>query len=1044
MKDVGLNTILNWENEAFDNDDFTEALAGVIILLLGRTVVIVADTFITATQEQIKNSCDDVATQIRDYADNPGGNHSGIENLIPHIDPNLIKLAADCVEIGGVVLGPLTGDTRRRVRNLLYQVFEPIPPGRGHDFLTSLGDDFFIPNIDQLNRVTYELATISKDRFILFVEQFILKVGEYILKLLEDLILAIIDLVVNWEQHLGEVLQAIADALRNLEATMRQINQRLIDCMSTATEALHLLFQTFGDSNLKNRIKSGIKDKFVDKALDALEDNNIYKVLPSDWKRDIRNLADGAVDDFIDNPFTQPIFNAVAAIANQLDALLPNVRELDPDDNLPEQLMLLILDKIEENINSHFGDGKPHISPEIDFRYYTWVYDPPFSGHWQTHHIRIPLGRIEINIIPVMNIVRDAIHALDFYHSALNDACFKLGIALAEEAELLAAQLLHNDKKDDKARVDKINNEHNNEHKEISILSPVNHSHFTNSFDVRIHLGGVGMTYLGLGKDEMQRVLIYINGELIPPKSLIIDDSGLPAEDNALHLKDFDFVNLNSFDKKTGNFVNAFNSTTGIIKSGKASIMTDTAVHYPSQNAAGKAADKGTQFAFSHSKLQELPESKAVYKSAKVNAEAGGLYFEKSTKTIVKEKGHVKGNLLVHTYELKNNLPGRGISPSKVDNLLKNRTPGLLIQFKVELDKPFVVEGVNVLTVVVVERGGNRHQQNVSFTVSHEPATSKPVPGVLHILDPVTGKTAVATMTINNIKNHLVNIDRQKGPKLEDYLATVKKGKVKKANPAKEELISIEKHVIIPMKKKETIVVIQKDKNGKETPIDKEIIITYSSVVERKIKLIELKLDNKTLAKKNQRLKTENVSYEKALPVFGDDKKAIDSVTQVSTFVKKETLDVLNDDGKKVDSLSIEYSSVEEREKKLGDLKKDKKLLRSKSVETEEKIVIADKDGKLLKTFNRSSQPPEFKDDKIRTYKPNILNEVKLNKDINDNFGINVKNEIIVHPQKDNGSKEYKVKTNALLEDKSAELKKRIATVARYLEKQNTINFSKK
>ena len=213
MKDVGLNTILNWEKESVDNDDFTEALAGVIMLLLGRTIVVVADTFITATQEQIQIACNDVAEQIRNFADNPGGNHEGIQNVIPHLDPDLLKLTADCVEIGGVVLGPLSEDTRRRVRNLLYQVFEPIPPGKEKDFLTSLGDDFFIPNVDQLQQLSYELADISKDRFIQFVEQFILKVGEYILEKLEELILAIIDLVVQWERQLVEALLDLANFL---------------------------------------------------------------------------------------------------------------------------------------------------------------------------------------------------------------------------------------------------------------------------------------------------------------------------------------------------------------------------------------------------------------------------------------------------------------------------------------------------------------------------------------------------------------------------------------------------------------------------------------------------------------------------------------------------------------------------------------------------------------------------------------------------------------------------------------------------------------
>ena len=52
-----LKSILSWEGRTFDNDDFTEALAGVMTLLLGRTVVIVADTFLNAAQEKIGETC---------------------------------------------------------------------------------------------------------------------------------------------------------------------------------------------------------------------------------------------------------------------------------------------------------------------------------------------------------------------------------------------------------------------------------------------------------------------------------------------------------------------------------------------------------------------------------------------------------------------------------------------------------------------------------------------------------------------------------------------------------------------------------------------------------------------------------------------------------------------------------------------------------------------------------------------------------------------------------------------------------------------------
>lgn len=864
-KDAGLNTILNWENESFDNDDFTEALAGVIMLLLGRTVVIVADTFLTATQEQFKNSCDDIASKIRNYAANPRGNHREIQALIPQIDPELIQLTADSVEIGGVVLGPLADDTRKQLRNLLYQIFEPIPPGKERDFLDSLADDFFIPNIDQLQQVSNELATISKERFVLFVEQFILKVGEYTLKKIEELILAFIDLVVNWERYLAEALLQAADFLRNLEENLIALNQELINLLEASTNALRNLFQSLSSSTLKKRIKNGLINNFIAKAFNALENNDIYKALPSEWKEDVRASLNAAVDLAIDNSLTQPVSNAFAMLANQLDELMSDIREIDPNENLPEQLMLLILNKIEENIRKHFFRDKPSISPTIDFNYSVWVYDPPFSGHWETHHIFIPLGKIEINLTPFINTIRNAIQALDFYHNALNNACFKLGIALAKELEFAAQKLLYENKKADKEILDKINNEHNNKAKEIAVLSPVSLSHYTGAIDVKIHLGGVSMSYLGLGKDEMQRLLIFINGELIPPKSLIIEDLSLNADDNKAHSKDYELNNLIFLDKKSGNFVNAFNPAAGMIKSSKGSIITDSAMYFPAQKMQGSITGKEI---LSGSNIKEQAESKSVYNPAIKNSGSDSLYFERKSETILKEEGEVKGNLLVHNYDLKNNLPGRKISNSTIDSLLQERIPGLLIQFKIKLDEPFIVEGVNVLTVVVIERGGNRHQQNVSFTVSRETLFKGPVPGVIVLPGKNIGQNLKATMTLNNVINYFNNSGKKNNITMLDYIASIPKEKIKKEKET-EAKISAE----VPIKKKETIIVLQKDRQGKEKPVGKPILLDYTSSVERKLKLQELQLDNKTLAKKNQRLKTEKVSYEKSLTVLDNYKK---------------------------------------------------------------------------------------------------------------------------------------------------------------------------
>lgn len=1020
LKDVGLNTILNWENETIDNDDFTEALAGVILLLLGRTVIVVGDTFLTAAQEKIQDSCNDIASQIRTLSKNQNGTKSEIEAFISHLDPELIELVADSLEIGGKVLGPLSDVTRRKVRSLLYQIFEPIPPGNNVDFLTRLGDDFFIPNLNQLQQVTDELAKISKDRFVLFVREFILQIGEYIFEKLEELILTIIDFVLNWEKKLAGSLIELADFLRNLEQANRVLNQEIIHLMSRATESLHSLFDTLGSSLLKNRIKNDLKANFVDKSLVELEDNIIYKNLPPNFKSEIRKLANGAVDLVIDNPITNPIFNAIALLANQLDDLLPDIKELDPDDNLPEQIMLLILDKIEENIKNHFGGSNPHISPEINFRF--WVPDLS-GGHFEV--LKISLGRIDFDIDPFIELIRNSILSLNFYHTKLNEACFKLGNVLAKELEFIAQQLLHDENNAEKERIEKINSEHSNDPKEIAILSPAALSHYSKSIDVKIHLGGVSMSYLGIGKDEEPRVLIFINGELIPPKSLIADE--LDALDDTKHLKDFDFKNLVTIDSKSGKITNSFNKTTGIIQTSKSKILTDTSSHYPTQKSNLKT---GNQFAFSTSKLNAISTSNNVSYSNSKNSPTD-LNLNRSTKM----KSNKGVDQLIHEYTLTNVFSGKKISSSKIDSFLQDRIPGIFVQMNLSLNEPYIVDGINVISVVVIERGGIRHQQKVSFTVTKNSTLIKPIPGVIIKPGINNGFIEKGMITLNTIIEH----SKKKGVKsdLQDYLNTLPKEKIK-VEKAEEKLVVPDQQ----LSKNETLIVIQKDQNGKESIHGKSIDISYRSAKERKAKLAALKLDNKTLATKNQRLKTEKSVFIKPLQAKGSDQKEIEGLIQTSKFIEKEEIEVVDFTGKVIKTVSVEYTSKEERKSILEKLKIDVKRSKSKSLETIEQITITDSKGKVLHTNSKSNTLTDSDSIDLDTYKPNQLFETKFKENVKKTTTIQLRfNDI----NSKNTLNSQIIENKPLISStKSSEIAKQLVNAKKYLLNQSKLNLIKK
>ena len=481
-----------------------------------------------------------------------------------------------------------------------------------------------------------------------------------------------------------------------------------------------------------------MKEAFVDKALGVLEDNDAYKKLPGGFRSGVRSNLKSAIDGLMNNPIVDPVLEAVGKIADTSEDLLLDCRELDPEENLPEQVMLLVLDKIEDNIRNHFGGTKPHLNIGLDFGF------RDFLGFY--HSVHISLGRIEVNLNPFLDLVRDTIEALDFYHDKLNDACFELAQALAKELEVAAAQLSKEETREEKRRLEKIAAEHDNGPREIAILNPTTLSNHSKAIDFKIHLGGVPLSFLGLGKDESQRVLIYLNGELIPVKSLLVEAS-IQIKNPKNHLADFDLTNSKAFDVGTG-----------ILKNKVASIITDTASHFPTHSINKQKRNEGAFYPFSSSEYREQAVANFVYAAArKKDGKASCLG--------VNIKADSKGRT-VNEYEIKNNIPGRGNSGSRINDFLKDRIAGILLQFRIELSE--LIAGVNVLTVVVIERGGQRHQQNVSFAVTK--AKTKPVGSPLGVR-PGTGM-----ITLRPVGGASKNKKRPKKPVILTLKRTEKSG----------------------------------------------------------------------------------------------------------------------------------------------------------------------------------------------------------------------------------------------------------------------------
>jgi hypothetical protein len=224
---------------------------------------------------------------------------------------------------------------------------------------------------------------------------------------------------------------------------------------------------------------------------------------------------------------------------------------------------------------------------------------------------------------------------------------------------------------------------------------------YDDDLDVQIQLGGVPKSYLGLAKDEQLRVLVFLNGTLMQPQSWTVDES---------------FASLQS-----GSLPSALNA---------GRVVTDPGVAPLAGGAGGSRAlpsavrqMRGTPASATALPLQP---SLRLLAAGKVNGSSRPVSRQSVTQS--------KEGATVVTTALTNVLPGRRMTVSKRAELEQTLPPGTTIRFRA--DRGTLVTGTNTLLVVVLDPGGQRYQQAVSFAVTA--AVAAPSDGVR--LPPVPGR----------------------------------------------------------------------------------------------------------------------------------------------------------------------------------------------------------------------------------------------------------------------------------------------------------------
>ena len=502
VKSVVFPTIVNWEKSGVDVSDFTEALAGVLTMMLGRSLVLVADGFLAALQGDMAGACSHAADCV---------NADTFRFLAIAESDDVKSLLVATLRAGGDVFGPLPKETRARFRHALYNCLATLPATEEDQasFASQLADQFFVPNLASLLDFSDQLLAISQQRFQRFVQRMLAAGGDFVVDVLQEIVAQLVDVVNQWAKKLEGVIQSVRDEITGIENGISQLISDVQQALDQAEQQLNAFLAQLANANARATLRTKLSAALLSDALAALAANSIYAALPKPLKDVAGSVLQVTIDGLVDGPFLDPVFNAVGAIAGDVEGVFSDARSLNPYRPLAPQLLDLIASKVEGGLRDALGNPGPHL--DIGFAIDVFGFTTPIS-----------LGRVDLPLEQLFALIRQTFQVVSAFGTSLENAAAALSDALAKQNALQAQSDTLAGKRADRDRLQKIKDEFNASPKEIAILSPLPTQVMDYAVNAQVQLSGVARSYLGLKKDEQQRVFIFLNGTLIDLKTVAV------------------------------------------------------------------------------------------------------------------------------------------------------------------------------------------------------------------------------------------------------------------------------------------------------------------------------------------------------------------------------------------------------------------------------------------------------------------------------------------------------------------------------------------
>jgi hypothetical protein len=502
--------VLDWTRRGANKEPLKEALSGVLMKLFGRSLVVTTDILLATTQAQIHG----LLTGLADQVDAPNGIVTQLARAsnLPVPASEIAELTADALRIGAEVLGPLTPAQRARIRSLMYVVIDPLPPAAGADFLQQLADKKFLPNADSMRQLAIELGTIGGERFLQFVQKLIDLIAKKALASLAEVLQAAQKQIRKW---VGDAEKAMADlqrALGQLVLNIERLGLQTAQAFDAAAEALFGALSPLATHAGRNHFRAVIAADVSDAALSVLEANEIYRNLaPPALRQAMRRMVREAVEEALESRLIDSVLDIIGEVAVELDTIMDDVRELDPEGDLAEQIGDLMQRRVADALYDELGRD-----PAIRVGFDVMVFG-------RQH--RIALGRIEVPVELIADAINQTFRELDVFEDAIKAASRALAGAFAIEQALHKAEADHAAAR---SRLERLNHQRSAliaTPSGVRILSPVAGSVGTGTARIVIELQGIPRE-AAIHNDAPASVHVFLNDRELVLSGFTITELG--------------------------------------------------------------------------------------------------------------------------------------------------------------------------------------------------------------------------------------------------------------------------------------------------------------------------------------------------------------------------------------------------------------------------------------------------------------------------------------------------------------------------------------